>query len=110
MRMRSPSFRTFRASPGLTFSVILAWMAGFGLGSAVLGRVGGAGAWSHPLLAGFEEADLDSLVEGLKSERTGGGTNLSGAIELPADEAAVAVAAWPVTVAVPAPPRRLRGC
>src|SRR5687768_12030345 len=49
MRARSRFFRTLRASPGLAVSVVLAWAAGFGLGSAVLARIGGADDWSHPV-------------------------------------------------------------
>ena len=45
----------------------------------------------HPLLARFEEADLASWLESWRREGSG---NLTGVMELPADEPAMAVAAW----------------
>src|SRR5687768_7473066 len=59
---------------------------------------------SHPLVAGFQAADLDSFAESLK--RNGGEKNVTGAIELRADEPVVAVASWPAasTATVPSRP------
>ncbi|MBW3630134.1 MAG: ABC transporter permease [Gemmatimonadetes bacterium] len=51
MRVTSGFLKAARGSRSLTLSVILAWAAGLGLGSAALGALSAHGAvWSHPLL------------------------------------------------------------
>jgi hypothetical protein len=64
----------------------------------------------HPLLARFEEGDLTSWLHSWRREDRG---NLTAVMELPPDEPAVAVAAWPAGTEVatsPAPVTALLVC
>ena len=111
---RLPFLRTLRRSPMLAFSVVLAWGAGFGLGSAVLGRVGGAADFSHPLLSGVageqqtEALAVFALVAGLLASLLLG-IALIDLVTLLLSRAAARSGEMAMRAAVGASPRRLLG-